>query len=111
MAFKAASAVESLDFDLSPFVDAKGTIPEPSHDLRDKFLARVETLTASETDEVSVEQLRTQEKEMVAAVAELCQGTPSAAQLGKMPPRPLYAFLVWIVDQLSADPTQGNTSG
>lgn len=112
MAFKASAAADDLKFDLRPFVDVTGIMPEPSYDLRDKFLARIEEVFPEGTNaNISVEELRGKEREMIDAVAELSQGTPTAEQLGALPPRMLYAFFGWLVGEISADPTQGNTSG
>ena len=117
MGFKAASAVEALDFDFRPQVDASGVIPEPTHDLRDAFLTRIDEIFADDTDKVledrvadiKVEELRKLEGELVDAVAELCQGTPTREQIGGLPPRHQLAFLGWLVGQLAADPTQAAT--
>lgn len=37
MAFKAAEAVEALDYDFNPYVDRKGTIPEPTTQQIERF--------------------------------------------------------------------------
>lgn len=117
MGFSAVRAVERLDFDFRPLVDAHGTIPEPSHDLRDRFLDRLDRSftgdgsLAARVEDMSVADMHKMEGEMQAAIAELCQGTPPAETIAELPPRHQYAFMGWIAGQLAPDPTRADTSG
>jgi len=47
MGFKAAEVAETLDYDFSPFCDAKGEIPEPSAEQVNTFNARYVALLAA----------------------------------------------------------------
>lgn len=113
MGFK-SSQVEALDFDFSPVLDAKGTIPEPSHDLRDAFLEALDQATdgdgdlADRLEDVTVKDIRRLEKDYVAAIVELGQGTPSKEQLEALPPRHQLGFLKYLVGELT-DPTRRDT--
>lgn len=44
MGFKASTAVDPFDYDLAPYADAKGTVPEPSDAQVREFYAGVGTL-------------------------------------------------------------------
>lgn len=112
MGFK-SSQVEALDFDFTPH-DGKGTVPEPSHDLRDAFLRSLDEATAGDGDladrleDVTVEDLHRLEGAYIAAIVELGQGTPSKEQLEGLPPRHQLSFMKYLVAELT-DPTRVDT--
>lgn len=56
MGFKAEEAVEPLDWDFNPYVEAKGTIPEPSDRQVSKFLRRYQR-TVQDVVRLSQQQL------------------------------------------------------
>lgn len=115
--FKAADEVEKLDFDFAPFSKVKGTVPEPTTDQIVAFRQALATayeelglnpemLKAAVSGEGDVDLLqhfgelmgKTSELEdkVKVAVAELCGGIPTLAEIEALPYRPRAAFLGWI---------------
>lgn len=99
-AFNAATAVSALDYDLSPYVKTKGTVPEPSQADIKKFQKAVRAISPDGTP-TKLSQLTDDEAEaandgMVAALAEFCHGKPNEAQIAALPHRVLLAFCGWL---------------
>lgn len=118
--FNAAEAVEALDFDLNPYVDAKGAVPEPTDKQVQAFYARLgnglRDVTGEDldvTDPVAVakvmanvteEQLGKMSDAMLDAHAEVCGakydpatqswsgGHPTREQIEQLPYRVRQAF-------------------
>lgn len=141
MGFEAAQAVVALDWDLRPYVEASGTIPEPSQAKLDAYATAMLGVfsemgldlpaTASEDDieqalterltqgksltELGPEVQRMHEairKRRIAAASKVCGGHPTVTQITQLPPRVREAFLGWVAG-FAADPTlpQSVTSG
>jgi hypothetical protein len=133
MGFQAADAVVALDWDLRPYVDAHGTVPEPSQAKLDAYAKAMLGVfaemgldlpaTASEEDieqaltrhlaegktitELGPEVQRMHEairKRRIAAASKVCGGSPTVAQITQLPPRVREAFLGWVAG-FAADPT------
>lgn len=112
MGFVATEAVEALDYDFNPHVDAKGTIPEPStRQIEDFRTAIFTTLQASGLDPEALssgkvnlamlgdlmEKGSAVERAMVTAVADLT-GIPDRT-LEALPYRIKAAFVGWVTGQ------------
>lgn len=131
--FDAAHAVEPLDYDLAPYVKAKGRITEPSDAQISKFLsdlqklfteARKNGLTALEemgespsADDVmnALDNLDTDDVvkimgEMTALYSELCSGKPSAEELSALPMRVRSKFFAWLQNEVIS-PEAGTAAG
>lgn len=124
--FSASGVVEPLDFTLKPYVDLEGTITEPSSaQVRAFNVAAQEELRrlskqitdAGKDDadpdlpadvaavlEVMVFRAVSLSPEALARqckmLSALCSGTPSAAQLAKLPHRILAALAKWITKEV-----------
>lgn len=102
-----ATSVAALDFDFRPLVDTAGTIPEPSHDLRDAFLMRLDNAVDGPGEledrlgNVTLDELHRLEAEFLGAIVDLGQGTPKLEDLQALPPRHQLAFLGWLTGQLT----------
>lgn len=122
--FVAQDAVEPLHFDLNPYVKVSGTIREPTDKEVQKFFAAVTDaarsvanvsagaspeMVASLLTSIGMEQFEAIEEAMLAAVTDLCGGTPSRAQLEKLPHRQRQAFYGWLMGELTpkGQPTPG----
>lgn len=104
MSFKATEAVPALDYDFTPHVEAKGTVPEPSQKAIKKFNKAMRQLTGGKSL-LDIAKLDEDEQEamndgMKPIIADLCQGHPSLAQLDELPHRLLSAFCGWLMGQL-----------
>lgn len=125
MAFNAGQVVESLDFDFRPYVNAHGTIAEPTDDqvrkmnlaLRDATLA----VTGQDVDpedraamarafgKLTDEQLRAMEAANVAAIAIVTGTAPAAGDLDGLPFRIKREFIKWLIRELN-DPEGSATA-
>lgn len=115
--FVAADAVEPLDYDFTAFVDAKGTVREPSRKQRRRFDRRVAGIFGDETTDETNERFakmsateRQHELERIAdesieALVELCGDQPSREELEALPERILAAFVSYLRGTLLANPT------
>lgn len=102
MGFNAASAGASLDWDLRPYVDAHGITPEPSRKALNDAVKAINELQKLEDVEDNDEAL----DEGLAAIAELTQDKPSAAQLRELydvAPRKFWHFLGWLIGAMSPE--------
>jgi hypothetical protein len=99
MGFEARSAGASLDWDLRPYVDAHGTIPEPSRKaLREagEAFEKLQALDGRETDEAQRDEI---EREVYDMFAIATSGRPSADELRELhesAPRVFFHFLGWL---------------
>lgn len=118
--FDAGTIVEPLDYDFTKFGGRKATIPEPSEDAVVKMYAEMDVLVKeiagsfvqlpenpSAQDLVeSLNQLTMSESYapmlsgMTRIYAELCSQTPSADELGQLPPRIRALFFQWMAKQM-----------
>lgn len=114
--FNASHSVSQLDYDLNPYVMAKGRVPEPS----DQQMVRFQKAAATHAQKympdvdpndtaavleamagVDEEEAATAAGEMAEIVSELTNGKPSAEEMLKMPPRIRAAFYSWLNGELS----------
>lgn len=118
--FEAANVVEPLTYDFRPYVDASGTIDEPSDKMVGVFMSEIQGITSGGLGRVGISQediaeagddpskimdavagLKPDEMvkvfaDMAAAYAKLCDGKPSKAQLLKLPLRVRVLFFGWL---------------
>jgi hypothetical protein len=116
MGFDASNAVEALDWDFAPHVQASGTVPEPSDRILRGFQAAMtrnltdlgvdraqlgspQQLVAALAD-VDEKKLEKAADKVNKALADLCQGSPSLEQLEQLPPRVRNAFMGWLTGLL-----------
>lgn len=118
--FDAAVVVETLDYKFEPFVKAHGTTPEPTDEMIGQFMADMKTVAGEIADlaGVAVEDasdpiavlralddldpkvfVGTMDK-MSELYGKLCQGKPSAAQLGALPLRARLLYFNWLAEQM-----------
>lgn len=98
--FSAVEAVEALDYTFEPFVDLKGTIPEPTDELTEAFFATVNkyrSMTPAELESLGSESLDIARK----AIADLSAGTLTLEDLKKVPPRVFGLFFQYILKELT----------
>lgn len=120
-------AIETLDYDFTGIASnsgkggckGKGTIPEPSQPRLEAYSAAMRELfdvkdnkdvadalnkdEKKPTDEELLAEQKVRSEKLLAITAELCQNTPSKAELEDLPPRYQRAFLKWIFREI-ADP-------
>lgn len=118
MGFKPSDAVEALDYDFWPEVEAKGTIPEPLQaDLEALFAdlreigakGSLDALAAVQQGqnpgaalaEVPEDMLGDITGALVAAVAKLCKGTPTEDEINALPVRYRQVFIDWLLSQIT----------
>lgn len=132
--FTAVDAVVALDWDFHPYIEAKGTAPEPSQAKLDAYARMLMGIfaelkidlpaTASEDDidaalavsigadrpmsevvpDIEAMTVRIRKARIKAASA-VCSGKPTIEQITKLPPRVREAFLGWVAGWASEDPT------
>lgn len=123
MGFKAEGLCEALDYDFSPFVDAKGTIDEPMDGQLAAFSEawRKEIIdSAGEVGATSIDDLAKMDRDQVLEILQavdpektkatlrrqaeiysaLCSHHPSAAQIMKLPPRYRIKFYRWLTEKV-----------
>ena len=107
--------IETLDYDFTDIASnsgegrckGKGTIPEPTQARLEAYSAAVRELfnvkENSEVTEAIEREAAEKEKSstLLALTAELCQNSPTKAQLEDLPPRYQRAFLKWIFGSLA----------
>lgn len=117
------SAVETLDYDFTEIPSnsgkgmckGRGTIPEPSQPRLEAYSAAVRELYAVDATKDVHEAIDAdaQAKEKAATLllltADLCQNSPSQAELTDLPPRYCRGFMKWIFSEL-ADPKVSNAA-
>lgn len=129
MGFVAGDEVDPLDFDFTKFGGPKGTIPEPSQEAVTKYFRAMARMSAEQSEGLRAKRYEVSEalaKEAAEAeeapsivdlalqafdentelgareldaIAELCSGTPSRADLDLLPARVQKAFAGWLVGQ------------
>lgn len=132
--FSAEEAVERLEYDFRPHVDAYGTIPEPSREELDEFWehrrqiledAGVSFAELESFDPLDPKSRRAiieafakvpedKRKAMTPAaldnVATLTKGQPSREELDALPGRIQDAFIGWLMGMLSNPTSRNGTS-
>jgi hypothetical protein len=125
-----AAEILALDYSLKPYVNAAGTVPEPTPSRLNAFTRRVMLLGAAVAapeeapdpapagkaaeemgiaaiDAADIERLLDQneaaEKELRGAVADLCAGSPSPEQIEALPTRVFMRFFRWLMGELSPE--------
>lgn len=133
--FQASSAVEALEFDFRPYVEAFGTIPEPSQGTINAFQAAVksvvgktrgllddmktiqnkapEELTTEDIDLITTKTEQTEEltSQMNKAITIILGGAVTEEQLSALPYRVSTAFVKWIFDELNPKTNPNGTKG
>lgn len=127
--FDAGAVVEPLDWDFTAFKAGKGTVPEPSDARLGKFIRDVMLAQSTETTALApLTEAGDDPEKMLAAIAalpedvlpgatkamikpyaELCDGSPSEAQLTKLPPRVRVAFFTWLAGELRPEASAGDS--
>ena len=127
--FDAGTVVEPLDWDFTAFGAGKGTVPEPSDARLGTFIRDV--MKAQSTESASLAPLTEAgddpekvlaaiaalpedvlpgaTKAMIKPYAALCDGSPTEAQLGKLPPRVRVAFFSWLAGELRPEASAGDS--
>lgn len=110
--FKATEAVEPLDYDMRPYDDAQGTVPEPSNSLVAEFYSKLgktleEALGEDRTADVDMtvpeevgklfmtlgaEDHEAMYEQLLDLYAKVCGGSPSRDTLAALPYRLRQAF-------------------
>jgi hypothetical protein len=128
--FEAAGVVEALDFDLRPYVDAHGTIPEPSDRQVAEFMNGMKKVVKEQQDHIPAgvdpndpaqllqalndldpETVIKLMAEMSGVYAKVCSGTPTKTQIQGLPIRVRQIFFGWLQSELlnpEAAPGAGN---
>lgn len=131
--FKAEGVVEALDYDFRPYVNASGTIKEPSDRQIADFLATVKTVIkeAQEEggglpdvpgddpaallqamDDLDPEIVTRLMAKMTSAYSALCSGKPTATQIASLPMRIRQVFFNWLQSEvMSPEVVTGAGSG
>jgi hypothetical protein len=113
--FNASKAVDKMEWDFRPYVDAKGVIPEPTDEQLARFQKEQARLGAQalEDSELSAEEYLKKQAEIdeevllknVRETAELfaaiCSNTPSVEEIMKLPMRQRSAFYGWVRESLT----------
>ena len=113
--FVAQGVVEALDYDFNPYLDVKGTIPEPTDTQIETFLlAMKELYVTAQKDQPDLGDLTSQADileaidkvdpttqikllgKMAAIYSELCSKTPTAKQISELPVRVRTIFFAWL---------------
>lgn len=125
--FDAGAVVEPLAWDFTAFKAGKGVVPEPSDELIAVFARGMMSAAQKEgTAELKAlaeagddlekalaaiaampEDVLSSSKAMIPPYASLCDGSPSAEQLVKLPPRVRYAFFMWLAGELRPEASAG----
>ncbi len=124
-----ASETPDLAYNLKPYVDAEGVVPEPSRDRYNKFAKRITKLSVEASELVEIlsdgddkklrenpkildalaEQSDSAEKELRAAVADLCNGSPTKKQIDALPTRVFMRFYRWLSSELNPEGLSAGT--
>jgi hypothetical protein len=117
--FKAEGVVEALDYDLKPYVNASGTIPEPTDDQIAAFLTGMKAVFKEAEQDLPQDldvddpgqllgaidsldpevQIRAMNK-MSGVYAALCSDTPTADQISQLPLRVRTIFFNWLQNEV-----------
>lgn len=127
--FNASTAVEALDYDFRPFVEAHGVVPEPSTDqitvYRKAIMDMFEEMIPEGLDDENQKTVdmihkvvqflgsdRSEEQEKILHVlADVCSDKPSYDELSALPYRHQQAFAGWVsgIFLLPSMPTPATT--
>lgn len=119
--------LEAVEYDLRPFADSHGTIPEPNEQKIRAFIRGImgyvgEDLDEVATEEAAAEKLREEGSmkmfERMAdnrpaankAVAELCSDSPSEEDVAKLPFRVFMQFVFYLRDEVLSPEVLGGDS-
>lgn len=125
--FNAGTVVEPLEWDFTKYKAGKGVTPEPSDEQLSAFFkammaaaqtegtAELQAITDAGEDQEKMlaaiaalpEDALSGAKAMIAPYAALCSGSPSEAQLAKLPPRVRFAFFTWLSGELRPEASAG----
>lgn len=114
--FVAADEVPDTRYDLGPYVEAQGEIPQPSNQRWNKYLKSMAGIAAEQAeiadlvDRAGARAFRSNPELMASvtdttqgmldqsreAVADLCNGHPTKSQLNKLPDHVFQSFQVWV---------------
>lgn len=113
--FVAQGVVEALDYDFRPFVNAHGTIKEPTDQQVAAWLEDIKKLTKEmedklpggitgddpgaliqALDDLDTESVMSVMGDMAGAYSKLCSGDPSAKQILNLPMRIRQVFFRWL---------------
>ena len=122
-----AGEIKQIKYNLRPYVDAAGVVPEPDSPRLNKFIKRITLLSAATSEEgeaaeqlakggepdltkidrEELEKLLDQnavaEDELRQAVADLCNGSPTPEQIKNLPTRVFTAFFNYLLKKLSPE--------
>jgi hypothetical protein len=103
--FNAAEQVKPLKWDLRPHLDAHGVTPEPSRPAIDRAKEVMGEFADLDESTKTPEQVEEIIGEMCAALEELTQGSPTAAQFRQLYelPRVFGAFLNWLIGEIGPE--------
>jgi hypothetical protein len=119
--FDALKVVEPLQFSFEPYLDLKGTIPEPSEAQLTAFFEAMVNVQKQAPKALKGIDGGDPEKMMTALgklpegslggmlarlnkpYSDLCSGFPSEEQIGKLPPRVRLAFFAWLSGELNPE--------
>lgn len=118
--FDAGKAVDPLDWSLRPYVDATGTVPEPTDTEFRAYMRTMKQLTgvdeAATDDELNRrlsglddDALQQMTDDLIAALVKLTKGSPSVEQIKAMPQRPQRAFVRWLMQEMN-DPNSSSAA-
>jgi hypothetical protein len=125
--FDAGAVVEPLAWDFTAFKAGEGVVPEPSDEKLAAFArdmmalaqqegkAELKALADAGDDQEKVlaaiaampEDVLSSAKAMIPPYAALCDGSPSAEQLAKLPPRARFAFFAYLAAELRPEASAG----
>lgn len=127
--FTAEGVVDALDFDFRPYVNAHGTIAEPTDAQIGQFLKDVREIIKSSQgelpaevagddpvallkalDELEPDQVVKMMSRMAGAYAGLCGGTPTQQEIADLPMRVRQIFFNWLQAEVMA-PEAGSAAG
>lgn len=118
--FNAATAVEAVEYDFKPYVDAEGIIPEPSKEQVETFFDRIKNMhrlvARVERDITNAAEVSNEELEKVVAelpegeinkmkselsiyIADLTSNQPTVEQIDGLPYRVFTAFMVHLMTE------------
>ena len=116
MAFTAATAVSALNYDLRPYAEIDGTVPEPSSKAIDAFFARLQEMAkeagadldddakpqeiAQAVTEIDENAMSNMTDSLLKATVELTEGNPTRKELDNLPFRVQHAFFNWLVGEI-----------
>jgi hypothetical protein len=129
-AFNAATVVEALDWTFEPFVQARGTITEPTDEQINRYLTDVKALgkeiqekvpdapdsndpvdLMAALDDLDLDSVAEMTGKMAGIIAALCSGDPSRETILALPPRRRTMFYGWLQSEVmspEAAPGAGN---